>query len=119
MEDAVSAGPRLIAHGSVQITIDEEVFFGSSIPDVHPRSAVGITAEGDLLMLVVDGRQSISRGVDLNQLARILLDLGAVEALNLDGGGSSALVVDGTRLNRPSGRDSEREVSSTVAVFCQ
>lgn len=119
VEDAVSGGPSLIADGTLRITIDEEVFFGSSIPDVHPRSAVGITAEGDILLLVVDGRQSISRGVDLNQLAKILLDLGAIEAMNLDGGGSSALVVDGVRLNRPSGRDSEREVSSAVAVFCQ
>ena len=119
MRDAISAGPGLISDGKINITIDEEVFFGSAIPDVHPRSAIGISAEGEIIMLVVDGRQSASRGVDLDELARILLDLGSVEAMNLDGGGSSALVVDGVRLNLPTGRDSEREVASAVAVFCE
>lgn len=119
VRDAVSAGPSLISNGRIEITVDEEVFFGSSIPDIHPRSAIGRTAEDEIIMLVVDGRQSVSRGVDLEELARIMLDLGSVEAMNLDGGGSSALVVDGIRLNRPSGRDAEREISSAVAVFCQ
>jgi len=119
MRDALSAGPSLISDGKIRITVDEEVFFGSSIPDVHPRSAVGITANREVIMLVVDGRQSASRGVDLDDLAGILLDLGSIEAMNLDGGGSSTLVVDGVRLNRPSGKDSEREVASAVAVFCE
>lgn len=118
MSEALSAGPSLISNGRIDVTVDEEVFFGSSIPDIHPRSAIGITADSEVILLVVDGRQSESRGVDLNHLARILLELGSIEAMNLDGGGSSALVVDGVRLNRPTGRDSEREVASAVAVFC-
>jgi len=119
MHDALSAGPSLISDGKIRVTVDEEVFFGSAIPDVHPRSAIGITASREVVMLVVDGRQAASRGVDLDELARILLDLGSIEAMNLDGGGSSTLVVDGVRLNRPTGRDSEREVASAVAVFCE
>ena len=119
MRHALSAGPALIADGRVRITVDEEVFFGSSIPDIHPRSAVGITAEGEVILMVVDGRQAASRGVDLSELAEIMLLLGATEAMNLDGGGSSALVIDGIRVNRPTGRDSEREVVSAVAAFCQ
>jgi exopolysaccharide biosynthesis protein len=119
MHDALSAGPSLISDGEIRVTVDEEVFFGSSIPDVHPRSAIGITANREIIMLVVDGRQAASRGVDLDELAGILLNLGSVEAMNLDGGGSSTLVVDGVRLNRPSGKDSEREVVSAVAVFCE
>ena len=78
-----------------------------------------ITENREIIMLVVDGRQAASRGVDLDELAGILLDLGSVEAMNLDGGGSSTLVVDGVRLNRPVGKDSEREVASAVAVFCE
>ena len=116
--DAVSAGPMLIHDGRRYVTDDEEVFFGSAIPDVHPRTAVGRTTDGRLLILVVDGRQPVSRGVDLEQLAGIMEDLGAVDALNLDGGGSSALVVNGTLLNRPAGTSIEREVMSALVTFC-
>ena len=108
----------LIHDGRRYVTDDEEVFFGSAIPDVHPRTAVGRTTDGRLLILVVDGRQPVSRGVDLEQLAGIMEDLGAVDALNLDGGGSSALVVNGTLLNRPAGTSIEREVMSALVTFC-
>lgn len=117
--DAIAAGPRLIADGTVDITADEEVFFGSSIPDVHPRTAAGVTEDGDVLLLVVDGRQPASRGVDLNELASILLRLGAVEALNLDGGGSSTFWAGGEVLNRPGGGDNLREVMSAITVHCE
>jgi exopolysaccharide biosynthesis protein len=118
VRDAVSAGPMLVHRGRQHVTDDEEVFFGSAIPDVHPRTAAGRTADGRLLLLVVDGRQPVSRGVDLEQLAGIMEDIGAVEALNLDGGGSSALVVNGTLLNRPTGTSIEREVMSAIVTFC-
>lgn len=118
VRDALGAGPALVSNGVVAVTADEEVFFGSSIPDVHPRTAAGRTADGALLLLVVDGRQTASRGVDLQDLARIMLDLGAVEALNLDGGGSSALVVAGRLLNQPTGGIFEREVMSAIATYC-
>jgi hypothetical protein len=118
VRDAVSAGPMLIHNGRRRVTDDEEVFFGSAIPDVHPRTAAGRTADGRLLLLVVDGRQPVSRGVDLEQLAGIMRDLGAVDALNLDGGGSSALVVNGVLLNRPAGTSIEREVMSALVTFC-
>jgi len=117
--DVLGGGPQLIRDGKISLSVNEEVFFGTSIPDVHPRTAVGITAEGDLILLLVDGRQLISRGVDLQELAEILLDLGSVEAINLDGGGSSALVVDGVLLNRPSGKTDQREVMSALAVFVE
>ena len=118
VREALAAGPVLISAGEIRITADEEVFFGSSIPAVHPRTAAGYTADGDLILLVVDGRQEASRGVDLPQLARLMLELSCVEALNLDGGGSSSLVVNGQLLNRPGGGTTEREVMSALAVFC-
>ena len=118
MRDALGAGPALVAGGDIRVSADEEVFFGSSIPEVHPRTAAGITENGGLLLLVVDGRQTQSRGVDLDELARIMIDLGAVEALNLDGGGSSTLVVNGVLVNRPTGGTVEREVMSALATFC-
>jgi hypothetical protein len=117
--DALSAGPALLRNGRIMVTSDEEVFFGSSIPDVHPRSAAGRTADGDLILMVVDGRQDSSRGAYLEELAMLMLGVGAVDALNLDGGGSSALVVNGTLLNRPAGSATEREVMSAIVTLCR
>jgi hypothetical protein len=119
VQDALAAGPCLLTAGEINITSDEEVFFGTSIPKVHPRTAAGYTKEGQLILLVVDGRQDESRGVDLTELALIMKDLGCVEALNLDGGGSSTLVANGQRLNQPAGGSVEREVMSALAVFCE
>lgn len=116
--DAVSGGPSLLKDGALRITVDEEVFFDSSIPNVHPRTAAGLTREGELILMVVDGRQSSSRGVNLVELARLMSQVGAVDALNLDGGGSSSFVVNGILLNRPTGGTTEREVVSVIAVRC-
>ena len=115
--DILGAGPLLMRDGEVFIPINEEVFYGTSIPEVHPRTAAGTTSEGDLILLVVDGRQLISRGVDLPELADIMRQLGCEDAINLDGGGSSALVVNGKLLNRPAGKTVEREVMSAIAVY--
>jgi len=116
---ALSAGPALLRDGKIRITSDEEVFFGSSIPNVHPRSAAGVTVDGDLILMVVDGRQENSRGVYLEELALLMRDAGAVKALNLDGGGSSTLVVNGVLLNRPTGGTTEREVMSAIVTECR
>ena len=119
VNDAVHAGPVLIHNGEIKITVNEEVFFGSSIPEIHPRTAAGYRKDGNLVLLVVDGRQVNSRGVDLMELAIIMRDLDCVEAINLDGGGSSAMVVDGKLMNRPAGTSSQREVMSAIAVSIQ
>ncbi len=63
----------------------------------HPRSAVGIKADGTVVLYEVDGRQSgFSAGMTMSQLAQELLDLGCVDAINLDGGGSSAMIIQKT-----------------------
>ncbi|MCY4057284.1 MAG: phosphodiester glycosidase family protein [Gammaproteobacteria bacterium] len=118
VEDALGGGPALVSKGEVNVATTEEVFFGTAIPYTHPRTAAGITADGTLLLLLVDGRQTESRGVRLEELAAIMVDLGAEEALNLDGGGSSSLVVHGQLLNNPAGRRKEREVMTALGVFC-
>jgi len=119
VRDAISAGPVLIMNGEIHITSDEEVFFGTSIPKTHPRTAAGYTKKGALILLVVDGRQEESRGVSLDELAILMYELGAVEAINLDGGGSSTLVVDNILVNRPTGGTTEREVVSVIATFAE
>ena len=84
----------------------------------HPRTAVGLSQDRrTLYMLVVDGRTDISVGVTLKELAQIMKDLGAYDAVNLDGGGSSTMwVQNGGVLNNPSD-GSERVVANHLAVF--
>jgi len=113
---ALNAGPVLISGDSINITIDEEVFFGTKITGVHPRTAIGYTKDNKMIIVVVDGRQPASRGVYLEELASIMLQVGCYEALNLDGGGSSQIMVNGQTLNNPSGNGG-REVMSAIAVY--
>jgi exopolysaccharide biosynthesis protein len=118
VEQAVAAGPVLVVDGQIDVHIDSEIFFDSPIPNTHPRTAAGITVNGDLLIMVVDGRQAASRGVNLDELAGMMLSIGAVRAINLDGGGSSAFVVADSLLNRPIGTGSERPVNSALIIHC-
>jgi hypothetical protein len=83
----------------------------------HPRTAVAVKKNGRLLLVVVDGRRKgWSVGMTLVELARELRRMGARRAMNLDGGGSSTMVLRGRLVNRPSG-GSERPVSSAVLVL--
>jgi|TARA_Y100000031_G_C8172553_1_gene362511 exopolysaccharide biosynthesis protein len=118
VESAISGGPVLVQNGKIYITDEEEVFFGTKIPEIHPRTAIGYTDKNTMIILVVDGRQASSRGVYLEELAQIMVNLKCVEALNLDGGGSSALVVSDQLINKPSGTSKEREVMSAIVVTC-
>lgn len=68
----------------------------------NPRTGVGITANGDMLMVVVDGRQDDSKGLAIGAFARLFKKLGAVDAINLDGGGSSTMIAHGQLASDPS-----------------
>lgn len=116
---AVAAGPSLFQDSTDFVTADEEIFFDSPIPNVHPRTAVGVAADGSLILMVVDGRQRLSRGVSLDELATMMRSVGAVRAINLDGGGSSAMVLNSVLMNRPVGGKTEREVASVIIVQCK
>lgn len=108
----------LIAGGREVTDFGEERIQSSFVAGRHPRSAVGITREGRWILLVVDGRQPrLSVGMTLHELAQYLLSLGCVRALNLDGGGSSTLVVAGEVKNSPSDLTGERPVSDGILLF--
>lgn len=84
----------------------------------HPRSALALTKDGGtLLLVVVDGRRSWSVGMSLAELADELLALGAWDAMNLDGGGSSLLWLDGTVVNAPSDPAGERAVGNALVIL--
>ncbi|MFI2858613.1 phosphodiester glycosidase family protein [Paenibacillus sp. JSM ZJ436] len=81
---AIGGNAMLVKDGVVQPLTD---------PAVHPRSAIGTKADGTVIMLVVDGRQpGFSEGVTLAEMGQLMKDAGAVQALNLDGGGSATMV---------------------------
>jgi hypothetical protein len=83
----------------------------------HPRSALGISRDSATVYLVaVDGRQQRSVGMTLEELADAMIALGAYEAMNFDGGGSTALVVRDSIVNVPSDTSGERAVGNVVAV---
>jgi exopolysaccharide biosynthesis protein len=117
-QEALGAGPSIMQNGIIQPQIEAEGFSTTSIPAQHPRTAVGITQKNEVLFLIVDGRQPESAGVLLWQEAAMLRDLGATNALNLDGGGSSSAVVLGNLLNKPVGNTFLREIVSAIVVFC-
>ncbi len=83
----------------------------------NPRTAIGWTRQGHVLLVVVDGRQPRwSVGASLEEMMQIMRALGATDALNLDGGGSSEMVVRGEVVNRPSdGR--ERQLTNAIVVL--
>ena len=81
----------------------------------EPRTALGYNAQ-KLILIVADGRRAgYSTGLSLYRLASLLIELGATEAINLDGGSSSTFVVDGKVINRPSGQG-ERDVLNAVLI---
>lgn len=117
----IGTGPLLVKNGQVSISMDESVSFAKGR---NPRTAIATNKEGDQVFLVtIDGRQpGYSNGVSIRDLANYLVSIGAYNAINLDGGGSSAMVVrqpgnaQPTLVNRPSdGR--ERAVSSILQVI--
>ena len=117
METAIGGGPVLVQDGEVKITNDEELkFAGKAINDKHPRTAMGYTGDNRLIILVVEGRNPKASGATLTQQAQILKDLGCVEALNLDGGGSSCLLVNGKETIKPSDRTGQRAVPGVFVI---
>ncbi len=113
---ALGAGPMLIKEGSIYLTTKTEEFGSDVAGGRAPRTAIGLTKEGQILLVVVDGRQAASAGLTLLELALFMQELGAVDAMNLDGGGSSEMVISDKTVNRPSdGR--ERKVANALAVI--
>jgi exopolysaccharide biosynthesis protein len=115
---AVGGGPVLVKDGTIFISNNEEKkFAGKAIADHHPRTAMGYTKDGNLILLAVQGRmKNIAVGTTLTETAQIFMDLGAVEAINLDGGGSSCLLINGKETIKPSDPTGQRPVPAVFFV---
>lgn len=115
--EAIGGGPRLLRDGRIEITAREERLRPDVAMGRAPRTAVGITRDGRVLLVTVNGRRpGLSTGVSLVELAQIMLDLGAKDAMNLDGGGSTTMVIRGQVFNFPSD-GAERPVNSALVVI--
>ena len=112
--DTIGGNPVIVRDGTI---VTKDVTGDTPFHGLNPRTGVGVTADGRVLLIAVDGRRpGYSKGMTLKRFAKLFLEYGATSALNLDGGGSTTVVVDGQIKNRPSdGR--ERSVSSALVVL--
>jgi hypothetical protein len=117
MVTAIGGGPVLVHNGQVRITNKEEIMFVSGENDRHPRTAMGYTKDGKLIILMTEGRNpGVAEGMTLKQQAEVLLSLGCAEGLNLDGGGSSCLLLNGKETIKPSDKEGQRAVPAVFMV---
>jgi exopolysaccharide biosynthesis protein len=113
---ALGGGPRLVKAGEPFIPFVWEWFSSRIFASRAPRTAVGITEAGKLVFVTVDGGSRRNSGMTLGELARLMVSLGAREAMNLDGGGSATMVVGGRTVNEPSAGE-ERPVGSALLIL--
>jgi len=118
VETAVGGGPVLLQNGAIKITNNEELkFAGKAIDDKHPRTGMGYTKDGKLIVMVIQGRfPGKAEGATLTQEARLLQQVGCVEALNLDGGGSSCMLINGKPTITPSDKEGQRPVPAVFLI---
>jgi hypothetical protein len=112
-----SGAPLLVQNGRIAIDADREGVLDPADPsfgyawakEPQPRTAAGTDRHGRLILVTIDGRQpGVSDGLTLSEEASLMLSLGAIYAMNLDGGGSTAMAINGTLFNRPSDPAGER-----------
>jgi hypothetical protein len=118
MQTAVGGGPVLLQNGNIQITNNEErKFAGKAIEDKHPRTAIGYTNDRKLIILVIQGRfAGLAEGATLKQEAYLLREIGCWEAMNLDGGGSSCLLINGKETITPSDKEKQRAIPAVFII---
>jgi hypothetical protein len=115
----IGGWPRILQDGRI-VASDAPTAEGTisrNAEQRHPRTAIGFSRDSaTLYLLTVDGRSENSGGMTLVELATMMRKLGAWQAMNFDGGGSTTMVIDGTVMNKPSDTTGEREVGNVLAV---
>lgn len=119
--NTVSFGPALVIDGKMGTDIaDYEVdtnFGNHPIQGVHPRAGIGMIGKNHFVFIVVDGRSTgYSKGMELEEFAKVFQELGCSAAYNLDGGYSATLYFMGKRVNKPGGLDKERGTSDILYI---
>ncbi len=120
LRELVGGWPQLVVHGrSVAESADaREGTTPSFSVTRHPRTGIGFSKDSTMLYLItVDGRQESSSGMSLVEFANQMVSLGVYEGLNLDGGGSTTMVIQDSIVNRPSDPEGERTVGNALLVI--
>ena len=121
-EEAIGAGPLLIKDGEYKNNWEAELFdsFSGIGPTVNnPRSAVAYHSSGHVVFFVCEGRNKTPNtpGLTLKEVADLFLDLGCTDAINLDGGGSSCMLINGEETIIPSDNATQRKVANAIALY--
>jgi hypothetical protein len=113
----IGGSPVLVYNNEIRIT-DKEELIDINNTGSRPRSAIGYTASGVVLLLAVQGDNFVPgyAGLNLSELASMLKSLGCSHAMNLDGGGSTSMLAGGQQTVKPSATGVERAVVSVVMV---
>ena len=96
----ISGGPYLVKNGDVYVDMTAQKL--TAIGGRNPRTAIGYTKDNNLIMITADGREGASIGLTLFELASLMKELGCVNAMNLDGGGSTVMYVKDRVVNKPA-----------------
>jgi exopolysaccharide biosynthesis protein len=124
-DDIVNGGPQLVSEGQVAVDFGADGIDRPGDPSTpyswglkrNPRTALGVDGGGRVLLVTAEGRQpGRSDGLSVTQTAQLMKALGAVEAMNLDGGGSTAMTLDGELITRPSDPTGERPVGDALML---
>ncbi|HZB28973.1 MAG TPA: phosphodiester glycosidase family protein, partial [Streptosporangiaceae bacterium] len=123
--DIVNGGPRLLRNGRPSINAFAEGFHWPENPEFfyrfgvrrNPRTLAGVTASGRVLLVAIDGRRpGHSVGASFDESAAVLKALGARDALNLDGGGSTGMTIGDDLVTRPSDATGERPIADAILI---
>jgi len=109
IRDALSFGPILIVNG-------EPLEIRGAGSGLNPRTAIGQTADGAVLLLTIDGRQPNSLGGTMSDVLELMIRYGAVNAANLDGGTSTTMVYEGKVVNTVSSLYGPRSIATAIIV---
>jgi hypothetical protein len=120
----INGGPLLMEDGAVHITQEQDGMHQPSNPSFdygwvlqrNPRSFAGTDAQGRSLFVTVDGRQVGELGLSIPETAAVARSLGMIDTINLDGGGSTAMVIRGSLISHPSDASGERPVGDAIVI---
>ena len=119
-----NGGPLLVRNGQVDITQRRDGFVHPGDPSFaygwfvkrNPRTIAGVDGQGRTVLITVDGRSTQDLGLSIPEAADVARSLGLVDAINLDGGGSTTMVVHGQVINHPSDATGERPVGDALLI---
>lgn len=103
VDHIISGGPYLIKNDEVFVDMTAQKL--GAIGGKNPRSAIGYTKENNLILVAIDGREGNSIGMTLMELAKFMRSIGCVNAINLDGGGSTVMYIEGKIVNNPQNKN--------------